>query len=174
MRRHKTPRRWGQWGSNVIGVCLNIVTLSTQTTMARLFPTTPQQTPQSFLMKHHSSLVLFCSPVLACGVFTSLQYRCTLPRPCSPRALVTIRLATAQSVLGRSFTGWMNSRKQHRNNHLIPILHNTERLQDSNKIQMLLLNIFPTQQARSYRAPISFVNRLPARLMALPMALLLP
>lgn len=37
------------------------------------------------------------------------QYCCSLPRPRMPNALVTIRLATAQSVLGRSFTGWINS-----------------------------------------------------------------
>lgn len=40
------------------------------------------------------------------------QYLWTLLRFCSPRALVTIRWATAQSVLGRLFTGWINSGKQ--------------------------------------------------------------
>lgn len=68
------------------------------------------------------SIVSFCSPALANTVGDSLQYRCSLPRPCSPKALVTIRWATAQSVLGRSFTGWINSGTRYRKRRLIHII----------------------------------------------------
>lgn len=78
------------------------------------------------------------------------QYLWTLLRFCSPRALVTIRWATAQSVLGRSFTGWINSGKQQ-----------PSRVKIKKKKNLLLL-------------VWNELNELPADLKALALAFLLP
>lgn len=100
-------------------------------------------------LKPNLSLLLARSPVVDVG---TPQYRCTLPRPWMPKALVTIRLATAQSVLGRSFTGWMNSGRRHINNHIVKKKPKTP----------------------YYTLYIAAMDLPPARLMALPWAFLLP